>query len=163
MSAKEKYAQAQVKVRAAREEAQKVMRDAFNEFAHELFASHPEISGFRWKQFTPYFNDGDECVFSVDTDYPDVQINEHHELAKTPGLSKYVEDESWLAGYELETYTGKPARPIDVYLPAWESVKTFLRTFDEDDMRAMYDDHVRVTVTNKGGVVSTEPEEYNHD
>lgn len=27
--------------------------------------AHPLLWGFQWTQYTPYFNDGDECVFNV--------------------------------------------------------------------------------------------------
>lgn len=163
MSAKTKYGQAQEKVRAAREEARKIMKDAFNEGALEMFGTHPEIVGFSWRQFTPYFNDGDECVFSVDGDYPSLRINEHHEMALTAGLSEELEDEGWIAGYEIETYTGADPKPSDIYLPAWGAVKVFLRSFDEDDLKAMFEDHVEVTVSFDGTKVSVEAEEYNHE
>ena len=34
----------------------------------EAFASAPRILGFSWHQYTPYFNDGDPCVFRSTAD-----------------------------------------------------------------------------------------------
>lgn len=31
--------------------------------------AHPEVTGIAWTQYTPYFNDGDPCVFSVGEPY----------------------------------------------------------------------------------------------
>lgn len=31
--------------------------------------SHPEITGIAWTQYTPYFNDGEPCVFSASDPY----------------------------------------------------------------------------------------------
>lgn len=33
--------------------------------AKELFARCPSLQGIRWYQYTPHFNDGDECIFSM--------------------------------------------------------------------------------------------------
>lgn len=37
------------------------MRDAFRSF----FQSNPDIKALFWRQYVPYFNDGDPCEFSV--------------------------------------------------------------------------------------------------
>ncbi len=39
--------------------------DAIREFFAPLFEANPTILGFRWQQYTPYFNDGEPCVFRV--------------------------------------------------------------------------------------------------
>lgn len=37
----------------------------FEPMVKEFFAANPNVIGISWRQYTPYFNDGDECVFSV--------------------------------------------------------------------------------------------------
>jgi hypothetical protein len=37
----------------------------FKEITKEFFEKNPGITGVVWTQYTPYFNDGDTCVFSV--------------------------------------------------------------------------------------------------
>lgn len=33
-----------------------------------IFNAYPEVDNFGWIQYTPYFNDGDECTFGVNAD-----------------------------------------------------------------------------------------------
>lgn len=51
------------------EAAKKAMQDqggkAFDEYSQDLFQKHPLIQDFRWTQYTPAFNDGDPCEFSI--------------------------------------------------------------------------------------------------
>lgn len=37
----------------------------FKETTKEFFDKNPGITGVVWTQYTPYFNDGDTCEFSV--------------------------------------------------------------------------------------------------
>lgn len=41
------------------------MKTAFIDFFNE----HPDIHALSWRQYTPYFNDGDPCVFGVREPY----------------------------------------------------------------------------------------------
>lgn len=43
------------------EQGKEALKEAFKEF----FAAHPEATAVVWTQYTPYFNDGDACTFSV--------------------------------------------------------------------------------------------------
>jgi hypothetical protein len=49
---------------------------------------HDDFEGLRWRQYTPYFNDGDPCVFSVDEVYCRVTG-----LPYDPGLEDGGEEE----------------------------------------------------------------------
>lgn len=40
-----------------------------------LFEQFPEVTTVKWRQYTPYFNDGDECVFGIQNDYDSLEIN----------------------------------------------------------------------------------------
>ena len=42
-------------------EAKKLLKEEFKTFFDQV----PEIKTIKWSQYTPYFNDGDECVFGV--------------------------------------------------------------------------------------------------
>ena len=39
----------------------------------EFFALYPMVTTIRWTQFTPYFNDGEPCVFSVNE--PEIEVS----------------------------------------------------------------------------------------
>lgn len=43
--------------------SQGVLKESFSEF----FKACPDITGFGWTQYTPYFNDGDECTFRINS------------------------------------------------------------------------------------------------
>lgn len=38
---------------------------AVRELLQEFFAANPTIAAVKWAQYTPYFNDGDPCIFRV--------------------------------------------------------------------------------------------------
>ena len=56
-------------ITAAIEDAKKTAtqrgQQLFKNAVAALFDENPELESFSWKQFTPYFNDGDTCYFSV--------------------------------------------------------------------------------------------------
>lgn len=59
------------------QEAKKGLRDALKPAIRELVKpifEDPSVVEVRWRQYAPYFNDGDPCVFSVYD--PEVQIND---------------------------------------------------------------------------------------
>jgi hypothetical protein len=57
------------KARKEKEAIDKLLKEKvyqlFQQEVEELFREHPDLESFTWSQYTPYFNDGDECVFSV--------------------------------------------------------------------------------------------------
>lgn len=40
-------------------------RQSLNTLATEIFKTVPQLKAISWIQYTPYFNDGDECRFSI--------------------------------------------------------------------------------------------------
>jgi hypothetical protein len=105
----------------------------------EVFAKHPEAAVFGWTQYTPYFNDGSACVFSV------------HEPYLVPA-SKSGDYSVW--DYELWGEYPKEfsAECRDDFLAVW-------KTIDKQLLEAVFGDHVKITVTKDEVVV----EDYNHD
>lgn len=110
---------------------------AFQEAAQAIFTKYPKLNTFGWTQYTPFFNDGDECVFSVHSDYP--YINEYH----------YDYDEE-----DLQGLTEEEAKNIR------EEVSEILQSIPEDAMKAIFGNHVHVTVSRDGSI---ETESYDHD
>ena len=54
----EKYSEAK---NAFQTEAPGLLKEEFKEF----FKKVPEVKVIKWAQYTPYFNDGDACIFGV--------------------------------------------------------------------------------------------------
>lgn len=46
---------------ALRRDGEAALKASFVEF----FAAHPEAAAIQWRQYTPYFNDGEACYFGV--------------------------------------------------------------------------------------------------
>jgi len=73
-------------------------------FKDNFFDKYPDLKTIAWAQYTPYFNDGDECKFGVnsdiyingldpDDDEMDYYSEEEHgtRLENTKELSKFIE------------------------------------------------------------------------
>lgn len=56
----------QMEAAAARKAADAKLDEFFDDFLPKYFADHPEVLGFCWTQYAPYFNDGEPCEFSID-------------------------------------------------------------------------------------------------
>lgn len=128
----------------------------FTDVAAKVFQKHPELQSFGWRQYTPYFNDGDECVFSAHVSEPD--INE------IDGYDINFEDEKITDYQAAKDATGnRPLIPNPQHNPALQAalvdVKEFLSNIDEAVLRDMFGDHVTVKVTQGG----TDVDEYEHD
>jgi len=120
-------------------------------------ASYPQIIGIRWTQYTPYFNDGNECIFGVG----EVRVR----LAGTPEDGGDYED-GYLDSYNLGEYS----RERHEYVYETEEAKQaaaiinevgdFIAKIPDDVMKDSFGDHVQITVTHADGFII---EEYVHD
>lgn len=116
----------------------------FKEATEELFNSHPTLITFSWRQYTPYFNDGDECTFNVYR-YYQILFSDYDEV--------YEEVSQWRADYE-ETEWHNLA-----HKEAAKAVVDFMDNFEDDELKEMFGDHVEVVVGRGGATV----DEYSHD
>ena len=151
-------------------------KKVFHEAVSTFFKNFPEVYAVRWEQYTPYFNDGDTCTFSVGVpcffsmkDFED-DIKDDYEYISWARPSDYVyrsaadkNNKYWetyqeqLDKYEaLEKELGPRLEEIQ------KGVKQFSNLFNkinDDSMLAMFGDHVQITVTSKG----IDIDEYEHD
>lgn len=140
-----------------KDEGQKALKAAFD----EVFKKYPELHGVVWTQYTPYFNDGEECEFRVRELCPivcpkDLGIeNEHY----------YEGDES----FECES-DGKEFCTISIMYDHQEKYKDNkyhdidsdvgeIGSVDDQVMQAVFGNHVKVVATREGFDV----EDYDHD
>ena len=87
----------------------------------ETFIKHQNLKEVRWTQYTPYFNDGEECTF-----------RSNHEWADIIGVDG-----------ELD-YSSKEYKEIK------ENIREFLSQFDDELLRNLFGDHVEIVVTKEG-------------
>jgi hypothetical protein len=124
-----------------REEMVKLGRDALTAEFKRIFEEWPEIEGIRWTQYTPYFNDGDPCVFHVNGSY--VKI----------GDEGGDDDDGWKDRYEVgdrDSIEYKRCKEIQDSLDLCEEILPFI-----------FGDHVQVTIWR--GKDEAEVEDHDHD
>jgi hypothetical protein len=154
-------------------EIQATGKALFIEAVANLFTEFPDLKAFSWKQYTPYFNDGDTCEFEARTDYPEIQYGNDEELEEF-----YFNEFDYVAdGYEtqkdwrgVERQVRKTKCVPKSHTPeaiaknkANKAVSEFLNLLSDDDFLAMFGDHVQVIVTRGQDSPKIEVEEYNHD
>jgi hypothetical protein len=146
-------------LKAAKEVYVEAGRKAFRPAVDEFLAAHPEVEAVRWTQYTPYFDDGDPCVFSVND--PEVRLAGGTEA--TPDDEDDEDDEeigqwrsAWDLGYDSET----KSKDFTAVLCADLKSLSGLFAEIEDVLLEIFDDHVRVTIGRDG---EPDVEEYGHD
>lgn len=152
-------------------EEQAELRTKFQAKAQELFKSvtkdffdkNPGVQAIVWTQYTPFFNDGDTCVFGVNDPYftnaTAEQLEDFTAWGEYEGEDENVWSESsWGFKYEMERHPEKDFSGIDMAMV--NKFATMIQSSEmEDVMEAMFGDHVRVTATRDGFDV----DDHDHD
>lgn len=152
-------------LRAEMEEKQKEIqqraREVFREEMQSLFASYPDLQSISWTQYTPYFNDGNECVFRCAGTYS-VNINLYGPDPETGPLiprSDYEaaeKTEFYFSPYGKNDPSPKSTDPWEKRA-AWDATRT-CNDLGDKMMQEIFGDHVQVIVGRDKIVV----EEYEH-
>jgi len=159
------------------------LRQEFPTMFSDIFATAPNLKSVSWRQYTPYFNDGDTCEFSArvgdlyingrseyddedDTDYISIiptiykklqteeDVRINKELAEK---CKYTWYTSRGIGEEGLTYNPKYDADAD---RASSEISEVLSTIPEEFLKDLFGDHTRVTIYADG---SLDTEHYSHD
>ena len=133
-----------------RKEAETHIKKAFR----ELFDGHPVIDAVRWNQYTPYFNDGDSCYFSVNdlmTKFKDLE---------GPDSEDYRDGfyDSWSLEYYGDKGRFEITDEIKKGLSAVNEIAGALHSLS-DALELSFGDHAEITVNRSGITI----EEYDHD
>ncbi len=137
-----------------------ISSDIFDDFYKYIFDKYPTLESFGWTQYTPYFNDGDTCVFSVNTDY--ITVNDD-----------YVDESNWSQKTKVISWgtwnnnTRKYEGRVEEDNPEYDSILSeasneitnFLGQFDNDFYLSKFGDHAQITITKSGVNIS----DYDHD
>lgn len=132
-------------------------QQAVKEYLQGFWEKNPSISGLRWSQYTPYFNDGDPCVFRVN----DVRFR----FEDTPEDGGDYEDgyeDLW--SYKYSRFRDTPREDRDVVLeqiPEFVAARTLNSIWSNNEMTmlSVFGDHVQITADRN----KIEVDEYNHD
>jgi Fe-S-cluster formation regulator IscX/YfhJ len=121
---------------------QKILQTAFTQF----FDENPSIQTITWSQYTPYFNDGDECVFRINGFYCSAKKLTAEDINSPYDLEGYEDDEN--DGYKWDSPARKKVQAFEKLLQPLEEV-----------FKELFDDHVWVIATEDGFEVN----EYEHE
>jgi len=140
-----------------REESQRLLNEGFT----EVFEKYPKLLSFSWNQYTPYFNDGDECTFSVNTDslIPDFtdESAEDHNYEYSKGDCEW---NSKTKKYDYFPLSDEKKLNNEAY----DELVEIVNAIDDDTMKATYGNHITVTVSkNEDGTLKTSTDDYEHD
>ena len=141
-------------------ELHKKSEEVFFKGAKQIFESHPKLESISWTQYTPYFADGDTCVFSAQTDY--LQVNGEY-ADENDTLSPTIVKVYGTWNRQKQVYEGRIEEPnpnFDKELSdGVDAISEFLGVFDDDFYKSQFGDHVRVTITANG----VDTEDYDHE
>jgi hypothetical protein len=126
-----KTVMAEVDARVERES-----RAALAEAFEKLFADHPRLAAVRWAQYTPHFNDGDACEFSI--------------------YDAYVR----LEGEDADDHEYDWRSSADDGRAEQEAASALVQGAPERAMLAAFGDHAEITATRDG---TFDVEGYDHD
>jgi len=156
----EKLKERQSQISDIKKEVLDLSSGIFEDFYKYIFEKYPTLESFGWTQYTPYFNDGETCVFYANTNC--ISVND-----------EYVDDANWASevnvinwgnwNRELKVYEGRVEEPNPNYDPvlteASNEITNFLGNFDNDFYLSKFGDHASITVTKDGVDIS----DYDHD
>lgn len=135
-----------------RVKTQEIFKGMFKKF----FNKNPDVKCVFWRQYTPYFNDGDACVFSSGASYAAITNAEDYESIR---YGEYDGDDEgvWVDDPDNGDYNSKLI-PTPVKANA-EALRRVLEKIDDDVYLQMFGDHCYVYATREGFDV----QEYDHD
>jgi len=152
-----------------RKQFQERAQSLFKNITKEFFNKNPGITGVVWTQYTPYFNDGDTCEFSVnDCTFTNAPVDELDDVrwgdynGETEGVWA-TENVPHVLNSDSQYY--KEMRELIMSKGGIDAESCQLLSDAicsgemEDVMRAMFGDHVKVIATREGFDV----DDYDHD
>ena len=143
----------------AKLEYQTVSRSYLMEYVKVFMDACPEVKTIRWVQYTPYFNDGDECYFGVQEPY----FSNIEDTDKLISFGEEIEDSEeneWCvsAPYSNNTWYGM-SEHLHYLRDPIVGFKEMLESISDESMKEIFGDHAQITITKNGINI----DEYSHD
>lgn len=129
--------------------SQNVLKQAFVDF----FKVCPDIVALGWTQYTPYFNDGDECTFRINS----FTFSKNKELIlNVENITHYnLDDED---GFNVSSYRHHPEECTEEEYQACLAIEGLANQL-EDICKSVFGDHSSIVVTPTDMIIN----EYSHD
>jgi len=151
------------------------LRKEFPNMFKDLLSNAKTFETLSWNQYTPYFNDGEECTFSanvaylmIDGEYADSrprlkraiygklltqeEVEFSNEVRRNyPYFRPYsLGDNGYVKNPNFDTHDGE----------IYETIKTILSEIPEDFLKELFGDHVTITMKKDGSI---DVKEYDHE
>lgn len=144
------------------------MQALFADATKSFFVECPSVKAIAWNQYTPYWNDGEECTFSVndvhfysgndkfDVHNYDLQALTYEDLDPV----EEIEDDAWVLDFSSYK-NGKEETIANIGQAQFDACVAMnnIISHNDDIMRALFGDHTLVVITEN----ETITEEYEHD
>jgi len=135
-----------------------IISEKLTEILKSYFDTDTECAKITWTQYTPFFNDGEECIFSVnEPNFFSINFNEEEYNGYYEGdlyaTNSYRDDRVY--DYAIKTY--RPATAME--MQRGKLSKLLQSSGVQSVLKLTFGDHAKVTVTREG-ITS---EEYDHD
>lgn len=150
------FDQMNAEMQALRETYQKRGQEIFKLAFKEFFDANPEVHVVGWRQYTPYFNDGDTCEFNCYAEYAFVSNAKDYENIRW-GEYNGDDENVWVEDADYGD-TNEELIPKSVSANS-AALRKLLAKIDEDVFLDMFGDHVQVFATREGFDV----QDYDHD
>ena len=120
-------------------------REEFHWVISDIFDKFPKLESFSWRQFTPYFNDGEPCEFRAEAYTENIKINgvmyeDFYEKRIVPGKQwpeYYLPDEhKWMK------------ECAEIICPLLKELEPILQM--------LFGDHTNVTIYRDGSSATSE-------
>ena len=143
-------------IEALRETYKQKTQVLFKKAFIAFFDKNPEVTAVSWHQYTPYFNDGDACVFSTYAGYASVTNAKDYENIEW-GTYQGEDEGVWIDDPDYGNFN-EELIPTTISADA-DALRKLLDSVPDDMYERMFGDHVIVTATREGFDVT----EYHHD
>lgn len=184
------------KIEVLRTEMRNKAQPLITNLVKDFLDKYPKVENIFWTQYTPYFNDGEECIFGVNEIYltiegdDDVDDYEGSQLYTQRDLDYYENQLKIAENYQRDPsvyiaekktrwnpvpkpyYTIREAENkigeirtffiehnVEQMKKDFDEVRTGINVIDEEYMKDIYGDHVKVVISRNGTFV----DEYDHD
>ena len=132
-------------------------KEAIGALFKQFFADNPGVKIIIWEQYSPYFNDGDECVFSVRS--PVFSNATSSDGVNSWDIYEGDEEGIWQWGDDQWSEDSE-FKPTDAEVAAMEELNSLIQSSAlEDVFYDLFGNHAKVTVTPNG----IETDVANHD
>ncbi len=149
-------------IAALKQKISDAARPYLEKMLQHYFDENEEIKEIFWTQYTPYFNDGEACEFSVNEVCFILHADEEpcdYEgtyLWRKETLEKHGKDDPILEAYGQQRYL--ELREVR------NELNKSISYIEDEVLQVLFGDHVRISANkNDEGKVKIEIDEYNHD